>query len=208
MPAERMRIGVLCSGRGSNLQAILDAARDPAYPARVAVVISDNPHAYAIQRAREHAVPAEVIIPASFPDRIQHDLAVAQRLEEHGVGLVALAGYMRIVSPQFIRCFPGRVMNIHPALLPSFPGLHAQKQAVLYGVKVSGVTVHFVDEGVDTGPIILQIPVAVADEDTEESLSARILEHEHRAYPEAIRLFAEGRLRVEGRKVRILAGDA
>ena len=152
--------------------------------------------------------PTRSPAPASFPDRIQHDLAAAQRLKEYGVGLVALSGYMRIVSPQFIRRFPGRVMNIHPALLPSFPGLHAQKQAVLYGVKVSGVTVNFVDEGVDTGPIILQVPVAVAEEDTEESLSARILEHEHRAYPEAIRLFAEGRLRVEGRKVRILAGDA
>ncbi len=203
MRDDRLRVGVLCSGRGSNLQAILDAAMDPAYPAKVVAVISDNPRAYALERARARGVQAEIILPSSFPDRIQHDLAVAQRLEEYGVGLVALAGYMRIVSPEFIRRFPGRVMNIHPALLPSFPGLHAQKQAVLYGVKVSGVTVHFVDEGVDTGPIILQVPVAVADEDTEESLSARILEHEHRAYPEAIRLFAEGRLRVEGRRVWI-----
>ena len=194
-------LGVLASGRGSNLQAILDAIEAGRCPARVAVVVSDRKDAPALERARRAGAKAVHVDPRAYPGRVAFDEAVAEVLHQHAVELVCLAGYMRVLSPEFVRRFPGRILNVHPALLPAFPGLHAQRQALQHGVKVSGATVHFVDESVDTGPIVLQSAVAVLDNDTEDTLAARILVEEHRLYPEAIRLYAEGRLRVEGRRV-------
>lgn len=203
-PAEPLRLGVLVSGRGTNLQAILDACRSGAIPARVVLVVSDRAGAPALERARRAGVPAAFVDPRGFPDRVAFDLHVADRLAASGVELVCLAGFMRILSPAFVQRFRHRILNVHPSLLPAFPGKDAQRQALEYGVKVSGCTVHLVDEGVDTGPIVLQWAVSVHEDDTEESLAARILEHEHRLYVEAIRLYAEGRLDLEGRRVRIL----
>ena len=201
-----LALGVLASGRGSNLQAILDATREPGFPARVAVVAGDRERAPALDRARAAGVPALFVDPKAFSDRAAYDAALGTALEAHGVGLVCLAGFMRILSPAFIRRFAGRILNVHPSLLPAFPGLHPQRQALAHGVRVAGVTVHFVDEGVDTGPIVLQASVPVLAGDTEESLAARILVEEHRLYPAAIRLFAEGRLRIAGRHV--VVGEA
>jgi phosphoribosylglycinamide formyltransferase 1 len=203
-PASRLRVGVLASGRGSNLQALLDASARSDYPAEVVVVISDRERAAALDRARAAGVEALFVNPKDFGDRESFDLALVRAFTARRVGLVCNAGYMRILSAEYCRAFAGCAMNIHPSLLPSFPGLHAQRQALAYGAKVAGATVHFVDEGpVDTGPIILQASVPVQPDDTEESLSARILAEEHRLYPEAVRLFAEGRLEVVGRRVII-----
>jgi phosphoribosylglycinamide formyltransferase-1 len=196
-------LGVLASGRGSNLQAIIDAIDAGRCPARVAVVVSDRKDAPALHRARRAAIRGVHLDPRAFPDRAAFDEAVAGVLDEWGVELVCLAGYMRLLSPEFVRRYRGRILNVHPALLPTFPGLHAQRQALEHGVKVSGATVHFVDEGVDTGPIVLQSAVPVLEGETEASLTARILVEEHRLYPEAIRLYAEGRLEVVGRRVSI-----
>ena len=204
MRSRPLAVGVLASGRGSNLQALLDAAARPGYPARVGIVIADRERAPALARADAAGVPAVFLDPKGYEDRAAYDAALSERLERAGVELVCLAGFMRILGPAFVRAWRGRVMNIHPALLPAFPGLHAQRQALEYGVKVAGATVHFVDEGVDSGPIILQAAVPVEPDDTEETLSARILAEEHRLYPEAVRLYAEGRLQVEGRRVRVL----
>jgi phosphoribosylglycinamide formyltransferase-1 len=201
-----LALGVLASGRGSNLQAIIDATREPGFPARVALVAGDRELASALERARAAGVPALFLDPKAFSDRAAYDAALATALEAHGVGLVCLAGFMRILSPAFIRCFAGRILNVHPSLLPAFPGLHPQRQALAHGVRVAGATVPFVDEGVDTGPIVLQASVPVLAGDTEESLAARILVEEHRLYPAAIRLFAEGRLRIAGR--RVVVGEA
>lgn len=201
--AEPLRVGVLASGRGSNLQAIIDAIEGGQLDCRLAVVVSDRDGAKALERARAHGVEAVFVDPKAYADREGFDRAVLEVLVHHRVELVCLAGYMRILSPAFVRALPGRIMNIHPALLPAFPGLHAQRQALEHGVKVSGVTVHFVDEGVDTGPIICQVAVPVREEDTEETLAARMLDQEHELYPRAIRLFAEGRLSVHGRRVRV-----
>ena len=198
-----LRLGVLASGRGSNLQAILAVTARPDFPARVAVVVSDKEQAQALDRARRHGVTAVWVNPKDFGDRAAYDAGLGRALDEHRVGLVCLAGFMRILGPAFVRAWAGRILNVHPALLPAFPGLAAQRQALEYGVKVAGATVHFVDEGVDTGPIVLQASVPVHPDDTEESLSARILVQEHRLYPEAIRLFAEGRLSVSGRRVLV-----
>ena len=197
-------VGVLASGRGSNLQAILDACARPGFPARVAVVISDRERAVALERARAAGVEALWVNPKDFSDREAFDLALVRELQARGVGLVCHAGFMRILSPAYVRAFAGRALNVHPSLLPAFAGLHAQRQALEHGVKVAGATVHFVDEGVDTGPIVAQAAVAVEPADTEDALAARILAQEHRLYPEAIRLFAEGRLRIEGRRVIVL----
>jgi phosphoribosylglycinamide formyltransferase-1 len=194
-------LGVLASGRGSNLQAILDTIEAGRCPARVAVVVSDRKDALALERARRAGASAMHLDPKAYPDRAAFDEAVAEVLDQYATELVCLAGYMRVLSVEFVRRFPGRILNVHPALLPAFPGLHAQRQALEHGVKVAGATVHFVDQGVDTGPIVLQSAVPVLDDDTEETLAARILVEEHRLYPEAIRLYAEGRLRVEGRRV-------
>jgi phosphoribosylglycinamide formyltransferase-1 len=196
-------LGVLASGRGSNLQAIIDAIDAGRCPAQVAVVVSDRKDAPALDRARRAAIRGVHLDPRAFPDRAAFDEAVAGVLDESGVELVCLAGYMRLLSPEFVRRYRGRILNVHPALLPTFPGLHAQRQALEHGVKVSGATVHFVDEGVDTGPIVLQSAVPVLEGETEASLTARILVEEHRLYPEAIRLYAEGRLEVVGGRVTI-----
>lgn len=198
-----INVGVLISGRGSNLQAIIDASEKGEIPARVAVVVSNDPEAYGLERARKHGIPAVVIDHRKFKDKNTYELEIVKTLKQYGVDLVCLAGYMRIVGPVLLEHYPGKMINIHPALLPSFPGLHAQRQALDHGVKVSGVTVHLVDEGCDTGPIILQAAVAVLEGDTEETLSVRILEQEHKIYPQAIKLFAEGRLKIEGRRVVI-----
>ena len=197
-----LRLGILASGRGSNFAAILDAIDAGRCPAEVAILVSDRPDAEALERAAAHAIPTAVVVPTDYPDREKYDLQVVERLRAAKVQLVALAGYMRIVTPAFLAAFPDRVINIHPALLPAFPGLHAQRQALEYGVKVSGCTVHFVDEGVDSGPIILQQAVEVCDDDTEESLSARILVEEHKLYPEAIRRIARGEVALGGRRPR------
>ena len=202
--APRLRVGVLASGRGSNLRAILSGVAAGRIRAEVVVVLSDRSGAGALDIARDHGVEALVLDPTPHPGREGYDRALIALLEERRVGLVCLAGYMRILSPVFVRHFEGRLLNIHPALLPAFPGLHAQRQALEHGVRIAGATVHFVDEGVDTGPIVLQAAVPVRQDDTEASLSDRILAEEHRIYPEAIRLFAEGRLRLEDRRVRIL----
>ncbi len=203
---ELLRLGVLVSGRGSNLQSIMDACARGDTKAEVVVVLSDNPDAYGLVRAQNAGIETQVVKPSDFPDRDAHNAAMGDILHRHQVGLVCLAGYMRVLAPSFVNRFKNRIINIHPALLPSFPGLHGQEQALNYGVKVSGCTVHFVDEGVDSGPIIIQAVVPAFHDDTEESLSARILEYEHKIYPAAIRLFAEGRLKVDGRRV-IIEGD-
>ena len=196
-----MKIGVLVSGRGSNLQAIMDAGKKGEIPAEVAVVISDKKDAFALERARKAGVPEVFVDPKSFSTKKDFFAEIARTLKGKGVELVCLAGFMRIVRDPLLSEYARRMINIHPALLPSFPGLHGQKQAVDYGAKISGCTVHFVDAGVDTGPVILQKAVEVLDDDTEDSLSERILREEHKAFPEAIRLIAEGRVRIEGRKV-------
>jgi phosphoribosylglycinamide formyltransferase-1 len=198
-----LSVGVLASGRGSNLQALLDACASPGYPARVVVVISDREHAQALERARAAGVEAVWVNPKDFADRESFDLALVRELRARRVGLVCNAGYMRILTPVWVREFAGRALNIHPSLLPAFPGLHAQRQALDHGVKVAGATVHFVDDALDGGPIVLQASVPVEPGDTEATLSARILIQEHRLYPEALRLFAEGRLEIVGRRVRI-----
>ena len=199
--AQPLAVGVLVSGRGSNLQALLDACATPGFPARIALVISDKEQAPALERARAAGVPALWINPKDFADRESFDAVLVREFQAREVGLVCNAGFMRILSPVYVRAFAGRAMNIHPSLLPAFPGLHAQRQALDHGAKVSGVTVHFVDEGLDSGPIILQASVPVEAGDTEATLTARILVEEHRLYPMAVRLFAEGRLEIVGRRV-------
>lgn len=200
---ELLKIGVLVSGNGSNLQAIIDRIEDGTIQAKVVCVISNKADAFALERAKRHGIPAHILDHRAHSSRQACDIAIVDLLRSHGVQLVVLAGFMRIVTRVILEAFPNAVMNIHPALLPAFPGLHAQKQALEYGVKVSGCTVHLVDEGTDTGPIILQAVVPVHDDDSENSLSARIQKEEHQAYPEAIRLFAERRLTINGRKVII-----
>jgi phosphoribosylglycinamide formyltransferase-1 len=197
----QLKLGVLASGRGSNLQAIIDASEAGRIDARVVTVVSDVAHAYALERARAHGIDAAFIDPSLHRTRDAFDAAVLDLMRKSEVELVCLAGYMRLLSPLFIEAYAHRIMNIHPALLPAFPGLHAQRQTVQYGSKFSGCTVHFVDEGIDTGPIIIQEVVPVLADDTEETLSARILVSEHQIYPRAIQLFAEGRLEIRGRRV-------
>ena len=204
MTDKTLQIGVLVSGSGTNLQAIIDSIESGSLNARIACVISNKSGAFALERARRHNIPAIFLGHQEFPDRSAYDAALVEQLRQHGVELVVLAGFMRIITTTLLDAFPTRVINIHPALLPAFPGLHAQHQAVEHGVKISGCTVHFVDAGTDTGPIIVQAAVPVLDSDNEESLSARIQKEEHRIFPLAIRLIAEGRLKVEGRKVSVL----
>jgi phosphoribosylglycinamide formyltransferase-1 len=199
---KKVRIGVLVSGRGSNLQAIIDNIEAGSLPAEVAVVISDQAEAYALERARKHNIPAIPVSSKGYRGkRDEYDALLVKELQKRNVELVCLAGFMRIITTTMIKAFPNRILNIHPALLPAFPGLHVQKKALEHGVKFSGCTVHFVDEGMDTGPIIIQAVVPVLDSDTEAGLSGRILKQEHTIYSRAIRLFAEGRLRIEGRRV-------
>jgi phosphoribosylglycinamide formyltransferase-1 len=197
------RIAVLASGRGSNFQAIIEAIQEGKIPATCSALITDNPDAFAIERARKAKIPVIVVDYAMFSSRELYEQALLSAMLQARVDLFVLAGYMRIIGSAIVCSFPGKMMNIHPALLPSFTGLHAQRQALHYGVKVSGCTVHFVDESLDGGPIILQHCVRVQEGDDEDSLAARILEHEHECYPEAIRLFCEDRLEIVGRTVRI-----
>ncbi|MEK6531583.1 MAG: phosphoribosylglycinamide formyltransferase [Deltaproteobacteria bacterium] len=196
-------IGILASGRGSNLQAIIDAIEAGRLNAEIKIIISDNPFAFAVERARRHNIPFRTIAKKEFPLREDFDRAVAGHLKEQGVELVVLAGYMRLLSGVMIKEFPMRIINIHPSLLPSFTGLDVQKKALDWGVKFSGCTVHFVDEGLDSGPIIIQAVVPVSDSDTKETLSERILREEHRIYPMAIKLLLEEKISVRGRRVFI-----
>jgi phosphoribosylglycinamide formyltransferase-1 len=204
MTEAKQKLGVLCSGRGTDLQSIIDAIGRGEVDAEIAVVLTDKPEAFALQRAERAGIKAVCVNSKQYEDREPFEEALIEELEAAGVTLVVLAGFMRILTPVFVRHFAGRIMNIHPALLPSFPGAHAHRDVLAYGVKVSGCTVHFVDEGTDSGPIILQAAVPVLDGDTEETLGARVLEQEHVIYPQAIQLYCEGRLQVEGRQVRIL----
>jgi len=198
-----LKLGVLISGNGSNLQSIIDHIEKGSLKATIKIVISNNPDAYGITRAKKHGIPFIVLKNGDFKNKEAFDLELVRILHENNVDLVILAGFMRIITPALLKAFPQKIMNIHPALLPSFPGIHGQKQALEYGVKISGCTVHFVDEGVDTGPIILQTAVQVFDNDTEETLAARILKEEHLIYPRAIQLFAEGKIEINKRKVLI-----
>ncbi|MBI3756563.1 MAG: phosphoribosylglycinamide formyltransferase [Deltaproteobacteria bacterium] len=199
-----LSLGILVSGSGSNLQAISDAIKRQELSAVIKVVISNRADAYGLERARTYGIPAVVIAHKDFPSREAFEAELVSTLNTYDVTLVILAGFMRLLSPFFIRAFPQRIMNIHPALLPAFPGTHAQRQALECGVRIAGATVHFVDEEMDRGPIIIQAAVPVYPNDTEETLSARILVQEHRIYPHAIQLYAEGRVVLQGNRVVIL----
>jgi phosphoribosylglycinamide formyltransferase-1 len=197
-------LGVLCSGRGTNLQSILAAVESGDISAPVGVVLTDKPDAKALERAEKAGIPHFCVDRKQYADKQTFEEALVEKLRAHGVTLVILAGFMRILSPYFVHAFPGRILNIHPSLLPSFGGAHAHRDVLAYGVKVSGCTIHFVDEGMDSGPIILQTAVPVLDGDDEDTLAARVLEQEHKLYPKAIALFLDRKLKIEGRKVRIL----
>ena len=199
------KIGVLVSGRGSNLQAIMDRIADGYLPLKIAVVISDKSDAYALERAQNAGIKTVAVERKGCASKDEFEAKITAALEEAGCELVVLAGFMRILSGGFVNKWHHKIINIHPALLPSFPGLHGQGQAVAYGVKFSGCTVHFVDEGTDSGPIILQKVVPVLDDDTEDTLADRILVQEHIAMPEALKLWAEDKLEINGRKVKFLA---
>jgi phosphoribosylglycinamide formyltransferase 1 len=208
MSQRRARLGVLVSGSGSNLQALLDACGRADYPAEAACVVSNVPTAYALERARRAGVPAVALDSKAAGSRAAFEQALADTLRAADVEWVCLAGFMRLLSADFLAGFPGRVMNIHPSLLPAFPGLHAQRQALERGVKVTGCTVHFVDAGTDTGPIIAQAAVPVLPDDDEASLSARILSEEHKLFPLAVRLAVTGKVSLEGPRTRVLAPPA
>ena len=201
--SSKLRIGALASGGGTNLQAIIDRCRDNSIQAEIVLVISNNPDAGALDRARQAGIPALCIDHRQYSIREDFDQEVVKALQDAGADTIVLAGFMRIVTETMLNAFPQRVINIHPALLPAFPGLHVQRKALEYGARFAGCTVHFVDAGVDTGPIIAQAVVPVMDNDTEQTLSARILVEEHRIYPHAIQLLAEDRLKVVGRRVII-----
>jgi phosphoribosylglycinamide formyltransferase 1 len=196
-------VAVLVSGSGTNLQSLLDAASEPGYPARIAVVVSNVPGVRALERATLAGVPTRVLPHQAYPDRAAYDRALVEAIAPFGCAIACLAGFMRLLGPTFLRAFPGGVLNVHPALLPSFPGLHSHRQALEHGVKVTGCTVHLVDEGTDTGPIVAQSAVPVLEGDTEDSLQKRIQEQEHRLFPLALGLLASGRLKIEGRRVRV-----
>ncbi len=200
---ERGRVGILISGRGSNMVSLVQAMQAGRIAADPAVVVSNKSKAAGLERARELGVATAVVTQRGFDSREAHERAVVEVLREHRVELVCLAGYMRLLSGYMVGQFPNRILNIHPALLPAFPGLDAQRQALDYGAKVTGCTVHFVDEQCDHGPIVCQATVPVLEDDTEESLSARIIEQEHRIYAEAVALYFERRLTIEGRRVRV-----
>jgi phosphoribosylglycinamide formyltransferase 1 len=195
------RLAVLISGRGSNLRAILDAIAEGSLDAAIAIVISNKPDASGLSQARAAGVESVHLAPGAYADRDGYDRAIVDLLRPLDIALVCLAGYMRLVGPVLLEAFPNRILNIHPSLLPSFPGLHAQRQALEHGVRVSGATVHLVDGGLDAGPIVLQAAVPVLDDDTVERLSERILVEEHRLYPEAVRILLDGRWTVTGRRV-------
>ena len=198
-----LRLGVLASGGGTNLQAIIDRCQDGSLDATIALVLTNKPDAGALERARKADIPTLCINHREYASREDFDRAMVAALQAADIELVVLAGFMRIITPAFLDAFPQKVINIHPALLPAFPGLHVQQQAIDYGARFSGCTVHFVDTGVDTGPIIIQAIVPVLPDDTEDTLSARILEQEHQIYPRAIQLISEGRVQISGRQVKI-----
>lgn len=199
-------IAVFISGSGSNLQSIIDSIEARRVSAQIAVVVSNEPDAYGLVRAAKHGIPTAVINHHDYATRQEFEGAVLSVLQETPIDLICLAGFMRLLTPDFLRRFPQRVINIHPALLPSFPGTHGQADAFNYGVKFSGCTIHFVDEGVDTGPIIMQAVVPVLPDDDVESLKARILAQEHKIYPQVIQFFAEGRVKIVDKKVIISGG--
>ncbi len=203
MSGGRTRLGVLVSGSGSNLQALLDACAQEGFPAEVACVVSNVPTAFALERARKAGVPAVVVDHKAFASKADFEKALLDALRAAGVEWVCLAGFMRLLSADFLGHYAGRVLNIHPSLLPAFPGLHAQRQALERGVKVAGCTVHFVDAGTDTGPIIAQAAVPVLPDDDEKSLSARILTEEHRLYPLAVRLAVTGKVAMDATRTRV-----
>jgi phosphoribosylglycinamide formyltransferase-1 len=196
-------VAVLASGGGTNLQALIDAGAEPSCPYRIAVVVSDRHRAGALDRARRHGIPTEVVLLRDHPDRDAFDREVVARTRAHGVEWVCLAGWMKQVGGAVLEAWPGRILNIHPSLLPAFPGLHAQQQAFDAGVRVAGCTVHLVDAGLDTGPIVIQAAVPVLATDDAEALRSRILAQEHAIYPEALRWAVQGQLRVEGRRVAL-----
>ena len=198
-------LAVLCSGRGTNLQSIMTAVESGQIPASIGVVLTDKPEAKALERAEKEGIPHAFIDRRAYETRRDFEEQLVAKLRQHDVSLVILAGFMRILSPYFVLQYPRRILNVHPALLPAFPGAHAHRDVLAYGVKVSGCTIHFVDEGTDSGPIILQAAVPVLPEDTEETLAERVLAEEHRLYPRAIALCVKGQLRVEGRHVHILS---
>jgi phosphoribosylglycinamide formyltransferase-1 len=201
--AKPLALGVLLSGSGTNLQALIDAVAAGRLDARIAVVLSNRADAYGLARARDQGLPAVAVPHGDFASRAAFDARVVELLRTHGVELVVLAGFMRLVTPVLLDAFPARVLNIHPALLPAFPGTHAERDALAHGARITGATVHFVDEHADHGPIILQAAVPVLPTDTEESLHRRIQRQEHRIYPRAIQLIAEGRVQLAGRRVTI-----
>lgn len=206
MTSNSFKIGVLVSGRGTNLQAIIDAIENGELKARVAVVLSNKKDAPALDRAKKNGIETVVLNPKQFASKQEYDRGLAKELESHQVDLICLAGYMRILGPEFIRKFAGKIINIHPSLLPAFPGLDVQQKAIDYGVKFSGCTVHFVNEEVDAGPIILQAVVPVLSTDNAETLAERILIQEHLIYPRAIQMIAENRLHIENRKISYKEG--
>jgi len=200
-----VRLAVLVSGNGTNLQAVIDHIEAHDINGRIVCVVSNKRDAFALRRAEQHGIPAIIHENGAYASRRDYDAALVEILRGHDVELVILAGFMRILTDVMVHAFPHAIMNIHPALLPAFPGLHAQQQALDYGVRFTGCTVHFVDCGTDTGPIILQAVVPVQENDTEETLAARIQHEEHRIYPEAVRLYCAEKIRVEGRRVRMLS---
>jgi phosphoribosylglycinamide formyltransferase-1 len=204
---KKIRIAVLASGSGTNLQAIIDSCNSGFIPGEVVAVLSNREDAYALERARRADIDAFYINPKEFPSRKDYDMKLAEIIDSYSADLIAMAGYMLLLSKEFINRYPYKVMNIHPALCPSFPGIHAIKDAFEYRVKVTGVTVHFADEGMDTGPIILQYPVFIEEDDTLERLEEKIHKVEHKLYPLAIRLYATGNLEIHGRYVKVLEKD-
>jgi len=199
----RLKVGVLLSGRGSNMEALAAACGADDHPARISVVVSNRPDAAGLERAAAFGIATEIVDHTAFADKAAFEAEVIGVLEAYAVELICLAGFMRVLSEDFVARFPHRILNIHPSLLPAFPGLHVQRNAIEYGVRFSGCTVHFVVPEVDAGPIVLQATVPIEQDDTEDTLAARILEQEHRIYPAAVELFARGRLRIEGRRVLI-----
>ena len=198
-----MNIAIFCSGNGSNFQAIVDAKKRSLFNANIALMVCDNKNAYVIERAKTEQIETLILDIKDFDSKASYEAEIIKALEKHSIDLICLAGYMRLLLPSFIKRYKNKILNIHPALLPSFKGMHAIKDALSYGVKQTGVTVHFVDEDMDAGPVILQEPIIVEDSDTEERLSIKIHELEHRLYPKCVKLLVEGKLKIEKRVVRI-----
>ena len=198
-----MNIAVFCSGSGSNFQAIADSLKSGEIPAKIALIVCDNPKAFALERAKKLGIKALLVERKNFSSKDEFEAEIIKNLEKEKIELICLAGYMRLVGAKFVQHYQNKIINIHPALLPSFKGTHGVKDALDYGAKVTGVTVHFVDAEMDHGPIILQQALGIKDDDTEESLASRIHQLEHRLYPEAVKLFVEGKLKITGRKVKI-----